>query len=153
MSSRRSEGFTLVEVMVAMVIGTVIILGAGQLVLSTFTTFERVDTLSRQQEALIFASQALTEDIRRGQAHRYEVSDSLASDATCTLRRDSQPLIEGLYKGQRECSALTLWEKNAHGIPGLYRITLEFEQDRRRFTWHVMQRDQVVSQALPEASP
>ncbi|MBZ5488707.1 prepilin-type N-terminal cleavage/methylation domain-containing protein [Halomonas aquamarina] len=144
-----AAGFTLVEMMVALVIGSVIILGAGQLVLSLFTTFERVETLSRQQEALIFATQALTRDIRHGQAHRYDISDSLADDATCALRRDAQPLIEGLHKGHRGCSAIELWDKSNQGVPGLYRVTLEFD-DRRRFSWHVMQRDQVVSRTLPE---
>lgn len=48
------QGFSLVELMVAMAIGTVIILGAGQLFLITFQTFKTVDELSRKQESLIF---------------------------------------------------------------------------------------------------
>lgn len=62
---RRSEsGFTLVELMVAMTIGTVIVLGAGQLFLTTFQTFRIVDELSRKQEALIFITEALVQDVR-----------------------------------------------------------------------------------------
>ena len=49
----QQKGFTLVELMVAMTIGTVIILGAGQLFLTTFQTFRTVDALSRKQESLI----------------------------------------------------------------------------------------------------
>lgn len=145
---RRQTGFTLVELMVAMVIGTVIILGAGRLLLTTFTTFERVETISRQQEALIFAAQTLTRDIRRGQGHRYEINDSLVDDTTCALRRDSQPLIEGLHKDGNECSAITLFDKDAQGIEGLHRITLTFAGDSpRSFSWRVMQRDQVAHHA------
>ncbi|RUR40170.1 hypothetical protein ELY25_04810 [Vreelandella populi] len=137
--------------MVAMAIGTIIILGAGQLLLTTFTTFERVDTLSRQQEALIFAAQTLTRDIRRGQGHLYEINDSLVDDATCALRRDSQPLIEGLYKGSNKCSAITLFDKDAQGIAGLHHVTLTFAGDSQRsFSWHVMQRDQITNLALPD---
>ncbi|WP_260578842.1 PilW family protein [Vreelandella populi] len=151
MLHRSQAGFTLVELMVAMAIGTVIILGAGQLLLTTFTTFERVDTLSRQQEALIFAAQTLTRDIRRGQGHLYEINDSLVDDATCALRRDSQPLIEGLYKGSNKCSAITLFDKDAQGIAGLHHVTLTFAGDSQRsFSWHVMQRDQITNLALPD---
>tara|TARA_R110002012_G_scaffold109370_6_gene253135 strand:+ start:1225 stop:1758 length:534 start_codon:yes stop_codon:yes gene_type:complete len=58
------HGFTLVELMVAMAIGTVIILGAGQLFLTTFQTFKAVDELSRKQESLIFIMANLVQDIR-----------------------------------------------------------------------------------------
>ncbi|EHA14360.1 PilW family protein [Halomonas sp. HAL1] len=58
------SGFTLVELMVAMTIGTVIVLGAGQLFLTTFQTFRIVDELSRKQEALIFITGALVQDVR-----------------------------------------------------------------------------------------
>ncbi|WP_246009072.1 PilW family protein [Vreelandella nanhaiensis] len=149
MLQREQAGFTLVELMVAMVIGSVIILGAGQLLLTTFTTFERVDALSRQQEALIFAAQTLTRDIRRGQGHLYEINDSLVDDATCALRRDSQPLIEGLYKGGNECSSITLFDNDTQGIAGLHRVTLTFAGDSQRsFSWRVMQRDQIANHAL-----
>ena len=45
---QRQSGFTLVELMVAMAIGTVIILGAGQLFLTTFQTFDKVRDLSNE---------------------------------------------------------------------------------------------------------
>ncbi|WP_399498923.1 PilW family protein [Streptomyces sp. P17] len=51
---QRQSGFTLVELMVAMAIGTLITLGAGQLFLTTFQTFKKVDELSRKQESLVF---------------------------------------------------------------------------------------------------
>ncbi|BBI64303.1 hypothetical protein HSBAA_56090 [Vreelandella sulfidaeris] len=49
---QRQGGFTLVELMVAMAIGTVIILGLVNF-LTTFQTFQTVDKVSRKQETLI----------------------------------------------------------------------------------------------------
>lgn len=145
MVNTRQVGFTLVEVMVAMVIGAVIILGAGQLLLTTVTTFTRVETISRQQEAVIFAAEALTEDVRHGVGHRYEISESLINDSTCALRRNGQPLIEGLYKGSRDCHTVNLFEQDVQGVAGLYRITLQFaDTEQAPFIWHVMQRNQVI---------
>lgn len=146
MVNTRQAGFTLVEVMVAMVIGAIIILGAGQLLLTTVTTFTRVETISRQQEAVIFAAEALTRDVRHGAGHRYEVSQSLVNNNTCALRRNGQPLIEGLYKGSSDCHAVNLFEQDVQGVAGLYRITLRFADSKQApFIWHVMQRSQVIT--------
>ena len=64
MFQARQAGFTLVELMVAMAIGTVIILGAGQLFLTTFQTFDKVRDLSRKQESLVFITGVMVQDIR-----------------------------------------------------------------------------------------
>lgn len=60
----KQKGFTLVEMMIAMAIGTIIILGAGQLFLTTLQTFRTVDKLSRKQETLIFITEVIARDIR-----------------------------------------------------------------------------------------
>lgn len=149
MLNKRQGGFTLVEMMVAMVIGAIIILGAGQLLLTTVTTFQRVEAISREQEALVFAVQSLIRDIRKGEAGQYEINDSLVDATTCALRHNSQPLIEGLYKGSHACDSLSLFEKDADGITGLYRITLQFAGERQApFVWHVMQRDHVITRVM-----
>jgi len=62
---RRNGGFSLVELMVAMVIGLVIILGAGQLFLTVFQTNRQVELLSEKQAAVNFAVEGLLRDIRR----------------------------------------------------------------------------------------
>ncbi|MGY6567333.1 MAG: PilW family protein [Halomonadaceae bacterium] len=64
-ASRRQVGFTLVELMVALVIGLIIILGAGQLFLMGFQTFRQIELLSNKQAALTFATETLIRDIRR----------------------------------------------------------------------------------------
>jgi prepilin-type N-terminal cleavage/methylation domain-containing protein len=62
---RCQSGFTLIELMVAMVIGLIIILGAGQLFLMGFQTFRQIELLSNKQAALTFATETLIRDIRR----------------------------------------------------------------------------------------
>ncbi|NIC35907.1 prepilin-type N-terminal cleavage/methylation domain-containing protein [Halomonas desiderata] len=61
----RQAGFTLIELMVALVIGLIIILGAGQLFLMGFQTFRQIELLSNKQAALTFATETLIRDIRR----------------------------------------------------------------------------------------
>ncbi|WGI24874.1 prepilin-type N-terminal cleavage/methylation domain-containing protein [Halomonas alkaliantarctica] len=99
--SQRQHGFTLVELMVAMAIGTVIILGAGQLFLTTFKTFKTVDQVSRKQEALIFAVSTLTEAGRKGNIGNYAiVPDERNSEGIarhyCVLQdlSQGQPIVD-----------------------------------------------------------
>lgn len=72
---QRQSGFTLVELMVAMAIGTLVILGAGQLFLTTFQTFKKVDELSRKQEALIFFTSEVGKNIRSAKNINIEQDD------------------------------------------------------------------------------
>lgn len=96
------RGFTLVELMVAMVIGTIIILGAGQLFLTTFQTFQNVDKISRKQEALIFAVSTLGEAGRKGGVEGSyktvadERSSGSGSDYYCVLQDmdQNQPVVD-----------------------------------------------------------
>lgn len=62
---KREIGFSLVELMVAMVIGLIIILGAGQLFMTVFQTGRQVELLSEKQAAVNFAVETLLRDIRR----------------------------------------------------------------------------------------
>src|SRR5690554_3550840 len=64
---KREIGFSLVELMVAMVIGLIIILGAGQLFMTVFQTGRQVELLSEKQAAVNFAVETLLRDIRRAQ--------------------------------------------------------------------------------------
>lgn len=62
---KRNGGFSLVELMVAMVVGLIIILGAGQLFLTVFQTNRQVEVLSEKQAAVNFAVETLLRDVRR----------------------------------------------------------------------------------------
>jgi prepilin-type N-terminal cleavage/methylation domain-containing protein len=63
-SIKCSAGFTLVELMVALVIGLIIVLGAGQLFLMGKQTYDRVVDLSSRQESLRYLTDILSLDIR-----------------------------------------------------------------------------------------
>lgn len=109
------QGFTLVELMVSMAIGTVIILGAGQLFLTTFQTFRTVDQVSRKQEALIFAVSTLSEAGRKGEIANYAiVSDQRSSDNGsryyCVLQDvvKNQPLVDiAQVDEEKDCPSLS----------------------------------------------
>lgn len=62
---KRDDGFSLVELLVALVIGLIVILGAGQLLMSVFETNRQVSRLSEKQAAVNFAVETLLRDIRR----------------------------------------------------------------------------------------
>lgn len=64
----RQAGISLIELMVAIAIGAIIILGAGQLYLSMLTTFQQVEALSRRQEVLIFIADTLVRDLRNAKS-------------------------------------------------------------------------------------
>ncbi|WP_043531603.1 PilW family protein [Litchfieldella xinjiangensis] len=61
---RRNQGFTLIELMIALVIGLIIILGASQLFVVSHASYQRVEMLAARQEALRFLVDSLSLDIR-----------------------------------------------------------------------------------------
>src|SRR5690554_3297791 len=79
MMMKRNSGFSLVELMVAMLIGLIIVLGAGQLFLTVFQTNRQVEALSEKQAAVNFAVETLLRDIRRA-------SDVTVSSSSLTVK-------------------------------------------------------------------
>lgn len=115
------RGFTLVELMVAMAIGTIIILGAGHLFLTTFQTFQQVDEVSRKQETLIFAVSTLSKEGRRGdiagsyQTVADERNSEEGSDYYCVLQEinKNQPVVDlAKVDGPDDCPTLLAAESN-----------------------------------------
>ncbi|QTP60504.1 prepilin-type N-terminal cleavage/methylation domain-containing protein [Billgrantia antri] len=84
--SHHQSGFTLVELMVAMVIGLIIVLGAGQLFLMGFQTFRQTELLGNKQAALTFATETLIRDIRRANVDPVSGPEISFSDASGELR-------------------------------------------------------------------
>lgn len=110
-STIRQGGFSLVELMVALLIGLVIILGAGQLFLVGFQNFRKIEELSDKQAAITFIADTLLRDIRRadlssslcypgddlsfsvgGECHAYSF-DEMSRTLTLTVGGDTQPLV------------------------------------------------------------
>lgn len=57
-------GFSLVELMVSLVIGLLIVLGAGQLYLTSKQSYNRMDDLAKRQESLRVISDLVSLDVR-----------------------------------------------------------------------------------------
>ncbi|WP_339117789.1 prepilin-type N-terminal cleavage/methylation domain-containing protein [Halomonas sp. BMC6] len=158
MTARRQVGAGLVELMVAMAIGTVIALGAGQLFLSTFSTFSAVDELSRKQEVVVFLSQILAEELRdSGDTGRYTLSCSLSgAQCRCTIsdtEEENQPVIdfdkafeEGYSISDAECSEdqEPLASVAQHSIYQ-YVVNVPLMAGGALLTFHVTDRDVVTA--------
>ncbi|EHJ94945.1 PilW family protein [Vreelandella boliviensis] len=153
-------GFTLVELMVAMAIGTVIILGAGQLFLTTFQTFQTVDKVSRKQETLIFAVSTLAEAGRKGDIGDYAiVSDERGSGSDtrhyCVLQNEdqSQPTVD-LAQFDDETACPTLSVSSGNGVSHI--VTLPIGDCREgvdatcdHITFTISERDKAISPQEP----
>lgn len=62
------RGFSLVELMVALVIGMIILLGAGQLYVTLRQNQQRAEDIGARQDTLLFVSSTLLRDIRTAKA-------------------------------------------------------------------------------------
>lgn len=62
--AKTQQGLTLVELMVALLIGLLITLGATQLFITSKRSFNRVESLAKRQEAMRFLVDSLSLDIR-----------------------------------------------------------------------------------------
>jgi type IV pilus assembly protein PilW len=61
----RCRGFSLVELMVALVITLILLAGIGQIFLSSKKSYTLQDSLSRMQENGRYAMDTLSQDLRR----------------------------------------------------------------------------------------
>tara|TARA_R110000824_G_scaffold396888_1_gene598998 strand:- start:26411 stop:26896 length:486 start_codon:yes stop_codon:yes gene_type:complete len=159
---QRQGGFTLVELMVAMAIGTVIILGAGQLFLTTFQTFQTVDKVSRKQETLIFAVSTLAEAGRKGNIGNYAiVPDERSSDNGtrhyCVLQDEdqNQPVVD-LAQVDDATACSTLSEPDGDGVSHI--VTLPIGDCREgaratcdKITFTISERDKVITSQEPSS--
>ncbi|MGQ4879124.1 PilW family protein [Billgrantia sp. LNSP4103-1] len=130
----RQAGFTLIELMVALVIGLIIILGAGQLFLMGFQTFRQTELLGNKQAALTFATEMLIRDVRRASSlnvvnvsgDKFEVvvpNNGEISSASCD---DGDDVTKRYWVGSSEggyslylwmnCSGVTIEEPLAEGF-------------------------------------
>lgn len=82
---KRHAGFSLVELLVAMVIGLVIMLGAGRIFLTVLQTSRHVEMLGEKQAAVNLVAEMLLRDIRRAVWSRSGWSTDASGDAVLTL--------------------------------------------------------------------
>lgn len=149
------RGFTLTELLVAMAIGMVVILGAGQLFLSTFHTFKQVDQLGRNQEALLYAATSITDTLRR-----HGATDSngapffrlqcvvIESGCRCTVQdmQEAQPLVTFDYDAGASCE-----RDEPLGAPatnGVSVVSLPLGRQGANIDFHVTHREAVLQPAF-----
>lgn len=150
-----SRGFTLVELMVALAIGLIISLAAGQLFLNGLRNFQKIEELSDRQAALTFVSDVLLNDIRRadlssgcgsgetlafwvdGVCHVYTLANGTLR---LSVNGDTQPMVNGVV-------ALERLVEGAAGcaMVGYYCLVMRLEGEARPIRWHVMNRTLAVT--------
>ena len=157
---KHNSGFSLVELMVSMVVGLIIILGAGQLFLNGFQSFRQVEMLGNKQAVLTFASDILMRDVRRsenlpfvsqggdeltvivdGESKRYYL-DELDSDWSIYVQVDGgspQPIVGGFS----DASAFQVNEVST----GLVEVTFDLVGEPGNIVFHVMNRTEAVGGA------
>lgn len=108
------RGFSLVELLVALVIGLIIILGAGQLFLTGFLNFRQVQLLGDKQSALTFASETLVRDIRRAKTDCTSAPDCISfNGGELTLFVANRDDVAGCDPGDEVTK--TYWVREADG--------------------------------------
>ncbi|WP_170214868.1 PilW family protein [Halomonas halmophila] len=146
------RGVSLVELMVAMAIGMLVLLGAGRLYLDGVDNLARVEALGKRQQAVMLGALLVLRDIRRGgvEPGRYALVEA-ANGEGCSLY-DSQagePLVDGLAATAASCE--TSRPVQASGRAGLYRIRLQPLAEATPVVLHGMDRRMAVRRATQAA--
>lgn len=152
MPEARQAGFTLVELMVALLIGSIVVLGAGYLFFTTFQTFQKVDELSRKQEAVIFAAHTLSEKLRQENGN-YELTCEVNNEddqCECTLsdKNEKQPLVTFLQSfdegsSKEDCQEIELIDDDNI-------ISLPLEENGKDIMFKVTNRPRVLNEYLSD---
>lgn len=140
----RQAGFTLVELMVALLIGSIVVLGAGSLFLTTLQTFQKVDELSRKQEAVIFAAHTLSEHIRL-EKDDYELTCKVKdSRCECTLdnTEEDEPVVTFHRPSGSGCAENDLIDEQG----SKFVISLPLEKNGEKLIFWVTPRDPVIKE-------
>ncbi|SHM15868.1 PilW family protein [Vreelandella subglaciescola] len=168
-SASRQAGFTLIELMVALLVGSLVVLGAGSLFLTTLQTFQTVGELSRKQETVIFAAHTLSAGIRQskddGEGMPYTLQCQINKDkddqCECTLQDidKNQPLVtfprsfDGNWS-EDDCEENDLLDDKGNVVE----ISLPLEKNGEAIIFRVAKRQSIVDKyfanggASPEES-
>ncbi|MBB3231872.1 PilW family protein [Halomonas stenophila] len=96
---KRESGFSLVELMIALVIGLLIVLGAGQLFLTSKQSYNQMEALAERQEALRAITDLISLDIRTSS----DITDNSADQSVLHMSygsgvRENDPYCAGANK-------------------------------------------------------
>ncbi|WP_431024541.1 PilW family protein [Halomonas sp. H5] len=92
---RCQKGFTLVELMVALVIGLLIVFGATQLFVSTKVSFNRMGELAERQESLRYFVDVVSLDIRSSGVENISDDNSGELELGYTTRTEDPYCVSG----------------------------------------------------------
>ncbi|MDL4863713.1 hypothetical protein DKQ62_15360 [Halomonas elongata] len=151
MAGRVAEsGVSLVELLVALAVSMLVLLGAGRLYLGGVENLARVDDLGERQEAMTLGALFLLRDIRRGgvEPGRYKLVDAVNGEG-CSLHDSvsGEPLVDGLAATAGSCAASEPLQADVDGRAGLYRIVLRPLDVSEPLVLHAMDREAAVRHA------
>lgn len=150
----RQRGFSLVELLVALAIGLIVALGAGQLFLVGLKNFRQVELIGNRQTTFMFAADMLIRDIRRADKGSFEIGNRPVS---LTMSTEDGPFRYYLNNSQGEWS-LYIAESGGNPQPliggfmdsesllikeleeGFFQIRFVLEGEGAPITFHAMNR-------------
>ncbi|AVI61546.1 PilW family protein [Halomonas sp. GFAJ-1] len=148
------RGFTLTELLVAMVISSVVILGAGQLCLSTFHVFRQIDTLGRQQEALIYTAATIADTLRSHHAIENDEEalfrlqcDTVEPLCRCTVQdmQAAEPLVTFVKLGGGQCERTQSLGIAEPSNSVMSVVTLPLGPEGRDIYFHITHRNSILN--------
>lgn len=147
-------GYTLSEVLVALAIASLLVIAAGQLLLTSVTTFAQVERLGRQQESLVYTATVLADRLRRHDP-AHASSEALfhlrcqggAEECRCTVQDlvAAQPLASFDRLGEGACARDE--PLGVAGEDGALNVALPLGPQGRDVVFHVTPRQGVLSDA------
>lgn len=124
----KAQGFSLIELMIALVIGLIVVLGAGQLFITAKQTYDQMDALSIRQQSLRSISDFLSLDIRTASI----VNDNGGDDRVLSLSYKPSRPVDPCCAGSTNLTKVEYRfdsEKNALFVAMSCNDTLQAEQE------------------------
>lgn len=112
------RGFTLIELMIALIIGLIITLGASQLFITSKRSFDRSESLAARQETMRFLVDTLSLDIRT------------ADRGGMSISGDNNEVLTLLYSGSQDNDPSCATDEE-------YRLEYSFEADKKTLFFQV----------------
>ncbi|WP_404413312.1 prepilin-type N-terminal cleavage/methylation domain-containing protein [Vreelandella aquamarina] len=150
MYKNTQTGFSLVELLIALAVGSLVIIGAGKLFIETLETYDKVEKISRKQEAVVFAAHTLVNHYRN-RADDSAVEYSMKEDGKeeCQIievkGEDTSLVVDGLYKEKRKENGCDYFLTDMGN--GLTKIELMFPKDNddsETLAFKVMNRQKAI---------
>ncbi|MDW7746181.1 PilW family protein [Halomonas sp.] len=132
----KDKGFSLVELMVALLIGLIVLLGAGKVFITGLQSFQRMEALAKRQEILRYVVDVMSDDVRSA----FNASSQNPNTASTEVRVvDSGSAVEIEYfdalslrgrEGIPYCKNSTSADEIApfiDGVDDVYNVRYEFD--------------------------